>query len=59
MPLDLLCSQMFYLDDSITFQSENNKERQNNNKNIIEGKKTKDNFILFKSQREEIKQKDA
>ena len=55
MPLDLLCSQMFYLDDSITFQPENNKEKQNNNKNCIEGKKTKDNFILFKSQREELK----
>jgi hypothetical protein len=59
MPLDLLCSQMFYLDDSITFQPENNKEKQNNNKNCIEGKKTKDNFILFKSQREELKQKDV
>ena len=59
MPLDLLCSQMFYLDDSITFQPENNKEKQNNNKNYIEGKKTKDNFILFKSQREELKQKDV
>ena len=59
MPLDLLCSQIFYLDDSITFQPESNMEKQNNNKNSIEGKKTKDNFILFKSQREELKQKDV
>ena len=58
MPLDLLCSQMFYLDDSITFQPENNQEKQNNYKNCIDGKKTKDNYILFKSQKEELTKKE-
>ena len=58
MPLDLLCSQMFYLDDSIAFQPENNKDKQNINQNSTEAKKTKENFILFKSHKEESKKKD-
>ena len=53
MPLELLCSQMFYLDDSITFQNENNKEQQYDTINNINKNKTKENIVIFKFYKKE------
>ena len=50
--LELLCSQLFYLDDSISCKSENDKEQSEIKKITINGK---ENNILFKSERKEIK----
>jgi hypothetical protein len=50
--LELLCSQLFYLDDSFTCKSENDKEQSEIKKIGINGK---ENNILFKSEKKEIK----
>ena len=50
--LELLCSQMYYLDDSINFDSEKDKVQFNCKKNEINGK---ENNILFKSEKKEEK----
>ena len=50
--LELLCSQLFYLDDSITSKSENDKEHSEVKKIAINGK---ENNILFKSEKKEVK----
>ena len=50
--LELLCSQMYYLDDSINLDSEKDKVQFNCKKNEINGK---ENNILFKSEKKEEK----
>ena len=52
LSLELLCSQMYYLDDSINFDSEKDKVQFNCKKNEINGK---ENNILFKSEKKEEK----
>ena len=55
MPLELLCSQLFYLDDSISFQPEdNNKENQNSKSKLNDNNKPKENIVLFKSERKDL-----
>ena len=50
--LELLCSQLFYLDDSFACKSENDKEQSEIKRIGINGK---ENNILFKSEKKEIK----
>ena len=55
MPLELLCSQLFYLDDSISFQPEdNNNEKQNSKSKLTNNNKPKENIVLFKSERKDL-----
>ena len=55
MSLELLCSQLFYLDDSISFQPEDNrKENQNSNSKLTNNNKPKENIVLFKSERKDL-----
>ena len=49
LSLELLCSQMFYLDDSISYKPEINKEQSDIKKIGINGN------VLFKSEKKEIK----
>ena len=51
LSLELLCSQMFYLDDSISYRPEINKEQSDINKNGIKGKEIN---VLFKAEKKEI-----
>jgi hypothetical protein len=51
--LELLCSQLFYLDDSVKLNSEKEKALLNNKKTLINGK---ENNILFKSEKKEEKE---
>ena len=51
LSLELLCSQLFYLDDTFTFKPENDKEQLNVEKKIVDGK---DNNVLFKSEKKEL-----
>ena len=58
MPLELLCSQMFYLDDSISSQPENkNKENQNSKNIFTNGNKPKESNVLFKSEKKDLNEK--
>jgi hypothetical protein len=55
MPLELLCSQLFYLDDSISFQPEDNSKENQNSKSKLNGNnKPKENIVLFKSERKDL-----
>ena len=52
LSLELLCSQLFYLDDSFTFKSENDQDQLNVEKKV---ENRKDNNVLFKSEKKELK----
>jgi hypothetical protein len=55
MPLELLCSQLFYLDDSISFQPEDNSKENQNSKSKLNGNnKPRENIVLFKSERKDL-----
>ena len=51
LSLELLCSQMFYLDDSISYKPEIDKEQSDVKKIGINGKEIN---VLFKSEKKEI-----
>ena len=53
LSLELLCSQLFYLDDSSIYQSGNNKDQLNMGINNVKGK---ENFVLFKSEKKELQE---
>ena len=53
LSLELLCSQLFYLDDSSTYNSGNDKEQLNMGNNNLKGK---ENFVVFKSEKKELKE---
>ena len=52
LSLEILCSQLFYLDDSSTYKSGNDKDQLNMGNNDL---KEKENYVLFKSEKKEIK----
>ena len=52
LSLELLCSQMFYLDDSISYKPEIDKEQSSIKTNVINRKEFN---VLFKSEKKEIK----
>ena len=53
LSLELLCSQLFYLDDSSTYNSGNDKDQLNMGNNNLKGK---ENFVVFKSEKKELKE---
>ena len=53
--LELLCSQMFYLDDSVSLKPESDGKDLQNNKNIfLNENKPKDNIIKFKAEKKDL-----
>ena len=54
LTLELLCSQMFYLDDSL-IEKKDDKEKINNKNNKNNNIKGKENNVVFKSEKKEIK----
>lgn len=52
LSLEILCSQMFYLDDSISYNPEINKEQSDIKKIGINGREIN---VLFKSEKKEVK----
>ena len=53
LSLELLCSQLFYLDDSSLYKSGNDKDQLNVGINNVKGK---ENFVLFKSEKKEVEE---
>ena len=57
MSLELLCSQIFYLDDSISFKPDSsNRELENDKNKFINVNKPKESSVLFKSEKKDLKE---
>ena len=57
MSLELLCSQIFYLDDSISFKPDSSSRELENDKNkFINVNKPKESSVLFKSEKKDLKE---
>jgi len=55
MSLELLCSQIFYLDDSISFKPDSSSRELDNDKNkFININKPKESSVLFKAEKKDL-----
>lgn len=55
MSLELLCSQIFYLDDSISFKPDSSSRELDNDKNkFISINKPKESSVLFKAEKKDL-----